>query len=64
MEPRQDRATLMTLEELQAENAMLKAEIEAIKETLSKLPTKQIGNRWYTEGQFQMLINDARLLRL
>ena len=54
----------MDNEELKAENARLKADIEAIKETLSKLPTRQIGDKWYTEGQFQQLIYDARYLGL
>jgi hypothetical protein len=50
----------MDNEELKAENDRLKAEIEFIKEKMDKVPTRQIGDKWYTEGQFQQLIQDAR----
>ena len=50
----------MDKDELLAENARLKAEIQSIKEKMDKLPTRQIGDKWYTEGQFQQLIQDAR----
>jgi cell division protein FtsB len=50
----------MDNEELKAENARLKAEVEAIKEKMKTLPTRQINGKWYTEGQFQQLIQDAR----
>jgi regulator of replication initiation timing len=37
-----------------------KAEVEAMKEKMKTLPTRQIDGKWYTEGQFQQLIQDAR----
>jgi hypothetical protein len=44
--------------------AELTAEVKAIKEKMEKLPTRQIGDRWYTEGEFQQRIQDARAWRL
>ena len=40
--------------------ARLKAELDALKEKMKTLPTRQIDGKWYTEGQFQQLIQDAR----
>jgi len=40
--------------------ARLKAELDAMKEKMKTLPTRQINGKWYTEGQFQQLIQDAR----
>jgi len=50
--------------EYQAENTRLKAEVESLKEKMKELPTHNIGDRWYTEAQFNMIINDARIWRL
>ena len=46
--------------ELNAEVARLKAEVEELKEKMKTLPTRKIDGKWYTEGQFQQLIQDAR----
>jgi cell division protein FtsB len=50
----------MDNEELKAENARLKAEVEGLKDKIKMMPTRQIDGKWYTEGQFQQLIQDAR----
>jgi predicted nuclease with TOPRIM domain len=50
----------MDKDELLAENARLKAEVEALKDKIKTMPTRQIDGKWYTEGQFQQLIQDAR----
>jgi predicted nuclease with TOPRIM domain len=50
----------MDKDELLAENARLKAELEALKDKIKTMPTRQIDGKWYTEGQFQQLIQDAR----
>jgi FtsZ-binding cell division protein ZapB len=47
-------------EALLEEIARLKAEVEELKEKMKTLPTRQINGKWYTEGQFQQLIQDAR----
>ena len=44
--------------------AELTAEVKALKEKMEILPTRQIGDRWYTEGEFQQRIQDARAWRL
>jgi len=40
--------------------AELTAEVKALKEKMETLPTRQIGDRWYTEGELQQRIQDAR----
>jgi hypothetical protein len=42
----------------------LKADVEDLKAKMKDLPTKRIGDRWYTEAEFQIRINDARFWRL
>lgn len=54
----------MSEEELKAEVARLAAEVESLKEKMKKLPTRRIGDKWYTEGEFQVIIDDARKWRL
>ena len=44
--------------------AQLTAEVESLKEKIKELPTHRIGDRWYTEGEFKVFINDARVWRL
>jgi hypothetical protein len=44
--------------------AELTEELKTLKEKMAKLPTRQIAGRWYTEGEFQQLIQDARIWRL
>jgi hypothetical protein len=44
--------------------AELTAEVKSLKEKMETLPTRRIGDRWYTEGEFQQRIQDARIWRL
>ena len=44
--------------------AELTAEVKSLKEKIKELPTRRIGDKWYTEGEFQVRINDARTWHL
>ena len=46
------------------EIAQLKAEVESLKAKINELPTRRIGDKWYTEGEFQVRINDVRAWHL
>ena len=44
--------------------AELTAEVKSLKEKIKELPTHRIGDKWYTEGEFQVRINDVRTWHL
>ena len=44
--------------------AELTAEVKSLKEMIKELPTQRIGDKWYTEGEFQVRINDVRTWHL